>query len=234
MGASPLIADLHAGVPLIGPSLLNCDFGHLEREVRALQKAGAKILHLDVMDGHFVPNLSFGVPIVEAVRRATELPLDVHLMISKPGQYLEVFRRAGADLLTIHIEVVADPRELLREIRRLGAGAGLALNPPTPVSTIAPYLDEVDLVLTMSVMPGFGGQRFQPSALEKLRYLRDRVGRDVLLSVDGGINPETIGLCARAGAQLFVVGTALLGCHDYRERLAELRRSAQAYKDVQV
>ena len=222
MGVSPLLADLHAAVPLIGPSLLACDFGNLDREVRRLEEAGARILHLDVMDGHFVPNLSFGVPIVEAVRRVTDLALDVHLMISDPGRYIEPFREAGADLITIHIEAVPDPTFLLAQIRGLGAAAGLALNPPTPVQAVEEYLDQCDLVLTMSVMPGFGGQPFQPVALEKLRRLREKGGSDLLLSVDGGVNLDTIGLCAEAGAQLFVTGTALLGYEDYRKRLAEL------------
>jgi ribulose-phosphate 3-epimerase len=199
-----------------------------------LEEAGAKILHLDIMDGHFVPNLSFGVPIVAAVRRMTSLPLDVHLMISEPARYVEAFRHAGADLLTIHIEAVPEPRELLGEIHRLGAAAGLSLNPPTPITTLSPYLDDVDLVLVMSVMPGFGGQRFQPVALDKLRWLQERVRPEVLLSVDGGVNTETLGACARAGAKLFVTGTALLGHGDYTQRLAELRSLALAHNDVQV
>lgn len=233
MDASALLGELHAAVPLIGPSLLAADFGRLAEEVRRLEEAGAKVLHLDVMDGHFVPNLSFGVPVVEAVRRVTRLPLDVHLMISEPGRYLKAFRQAGADLMTIHIEAVPDPRALLREIRDLGAGAGLSLNPPTPIDAIAPFVDEVDLVLVMSVMPGFGGQKFQPVALEKLRWLREHVRPEVLLSVDGGVNTETIRACARAGAELFVTGTALLGWDNYPTRLAELRSLAQS-PNVQV
>lgn len=234
MDVAALLAKLNAAVPLIGPSLLAADFGHLAREVQALEAAGAQILHLDVMDGHFVPNLSFGVPVIQAVRRMTKLPLDVHLMISNPGSYLEVYRQAGADLLTIHIEAVPEPRELLREIRRLGAVPGLSMNPPTPVTTLAPYLDEVGLVLVMSVMPGFGGQKFQPVALDKLRWLRAHARPEVLLSVDGGVNSETIGPCARAGAGLCVTGTALLGSDDYQKRLAELRSLALSPNDVQV
>jgi ribulose-phosphate 3-epimerase len=212
---------------------LAADFGRLAEEVHRLEEAGAKILHLDVMDGHFVPNLSFGVPVVEAVRRVTQLPLDVHLMISEPGRYLKAFRQAGADLITIHIEAVPDPRDLLREIRSLGAGAGLSLNPPTPIDTIAPFVNEVDLVLVMSVMPGFGGQKFQAVALEKLHWLREHAPPEVLFSVDGGVNAETIGACARAGAELFVTGTALLGWDNYQTRLAELRSLAQT-PNVQV
>lgn len=221
MGRSLLLADLQAAVPLIGPSLLACDFGNLEREVRRLEEAGARLLHLDVMDGHFVPNLSFGIPVVEAVRRLTDLALDVHLMISNPHHFIEPFRQAGADLITIHVEAAPDPAELLGRIRRLGAGSGLALSPPTPVQAVEGYLPLCDLVLTMSVMPGFGGQEFDPLALDKLRWLRQRAAEPALLSVDGGVGPETIGACAEAGANLFVTGTALLGQEDYGERLSQ-------------
>ena len=232
MGTSPLLADLHASVPLIGPSLLACDFGNLEREVRRLEEAGARILHLDVMDGHFVPNLSFGIPVVEAVRRLTDLALDVHLMISNPGEFIEPFRRAGADLITIHAEVAPDPTELLERIHDLGAGAGIATNPPTPVQVIEGYLDQCDLVLSMSVMPGFGGQQFQAVALEKLRWLKERAKDEVLLSVDGGVSLDTIAACAEAGANLFVVGTALLGQEDYGERFAQFSSLVKSYYNV--
>ena len=232
MGTSSLLADLHASVPLVAPSLLACDFSNLQREVRRLEEAGARVLHLDVMDGHFVPNLSLGVPIVEAVRRVTDLVLDVHLMISNPGVFIEPFRRAGADLITIHIEVAPDPTELLGRIRGLGAGAGIVLNPPTPVQTVEQYLDRCDLVLTMSVMPGFGGQQFQTVALDKLRWLKERAPEGTLLSVDGGVNLDTIGPCAEAGANLFVTGTALLGQEDYGKRLAELRSLATTSYNV--
>ena len=232
MGTSPLLADLHASVPLVGPSLLACDFGNLEREVRRLEEAGARILHVDVMDGHFVPNLSFGIPVVEAVRRLTDLALDVHLMISNPGEFIEPFRRAGADLITIHAEVAPDPTELLERIHGLGAGAGIATNPPTPVQVIEGYLDQCDLVLSMSVMPGFGGQQFQAVALEKLRWLKERAKDEVLLSVDGGVNIDTIAACAEAGANLFVVGTALLGQEDYGERFAQFSSLVKNYYNV--
>jgi len=226
MDAASLLADLHAAVPLIGPSLLACDFASLGREVKSVEQAGARILHLDVMDGHFVPNLSIGVPIVKAVRRVTELPLDVHLMISEPARYVKPFREAGADLLTFHVEAVDDPVPLLREIRRLGALAGIAISPPTSVSAFEPCLEECDLVLVMAVMPGFGGQQLRPEGLDKLHWLSDRAVAGTLLSVDGGVNGETIAPCAAAGAQMFVVGTGLFGYPDYRERLAKLRRTA--------
>jgi ribulose-phosphate 3-epimerase len=234
MSPEQLLADLHAAAPLIGPSLLACDFADLGGEVRRLEEAGARILHLDVMDGHFVPNLSFGLPIVEAVRRVTDLPLDVHLMISEPGRYLRRFREAGADLLTIHVEAVPQPQPLLEEIRALGALAGLTLNPATPLGAMEDWLELCDLVLVMSVTPGFGGQEFEPVALAKLRRLRELVGPGVLLSVDGGIHRETIGPCAEAGADLFVTGSALFSQNDYGRFIDEMTGLARAYKGVRV
>ncbi len=234
MSMRELLADLRASTPLIGPSLLACDFANLESEIRRVEEAGAKILHLDIMDGHFVPNISFGLPVVEAVRRTTALPLDVHLMISDPARYAPLFRDAGADLITVHIETTDQPRELLEQIRATGAGAGITLNPPTPVAKIESCLGLCDLVLVMSVMPGFGGQEFDPAALDKLRRLRSLAGPELLLSVDGGINPETIGDCAAAGADLFVTGTALFAEDNYTDRIAQLTGLATSMKDVQA
>ena len=194
----------------------------MEREIRLLESGGAKILHLDIMDGHFVPNLSIGVPVVEAIRKITDLPLDVHLMLDNADRFLVPFRKAGADFLTVHIEVYPDPRPILDEIRSLGALPGLAINPPTPAEAIVPYLNECSLVLTMSVMPGFGGQEFDPAALGKIRLFRDRVGPDFLLSVDGGVNEETIASCAAAGANLFVAGTAVFQADDYGRQMQYL------------
>ena len=235
MSTSRILDDLHAAAPLVAPSLLACDFAELRRgDSPRRSRPGRKLLHLDIMDGHFVPNLSFGLPVVEAVRRSTELPLDVHLMISEPGRYVRRFREAGADLLTVHIEAVADPRPLLEEIRALGAGAGISLNPPTPVETLDGCLDLCDLVLVMSVMPGFGGQAFEPVALEKLRRLRASVGPDVLLSVDGGVNADTVGPCAEAGADLFVTGSALFSQDDYGRFIDEMTGLARSAKEVRV
>lgn len=228
MGVLIQLADLRAEGPLIVPSLLAADFANLEREIRELEGAGARMLHLDVMDGQFVPNLSLGLPVLEAVRRVTRLPLDVHLMISDPDPYIERFRRAGADLLSFHVEAVAEPIPLLEKIRRLGAGAGVAISPPTPVGRLDGCLDWCDFVLVMSVIPGFGGQDFRPEALQKLRWLRRSGPARLMLAVDGGVGPDTIGPCAEAGAQWFVVGTALLGQPDYRRRMAELATAAQA------
>lgn len=234
---------LRSRAPAVLPSLLMCDFGRLAEEVQRLEEAGVAALHLDVMDGHFVPNLSYGLPLVETFRRLTALPLDVHLMISNPGDYLQRYRDAGADILTIHVETAAQPqsapplpsdpavpcvlRPLLEEIRDLGAGAGLALNPPTPLSAVQGCLDACDLVLVMSVMPGFGGQKFNPAALEKLRKLR-ALAPELLLEVEGGVNAATIEACAAAGANLFVVGSALFATDDYTASAARLARLAGA------
>jgi ribulose-phosphate 3-epimerase len=234
MATSSLLAELQSAVPLIGPSLLAGDFANLEREVHCLEDAGARVLHLDIMDGHFVPNLSFGIPVVEAIRRVTRLPLDVHLMISNPERYIEPFREAGADLLTIHVEAVREPRPVLERIRGLGALAGLSLNPPTPVEALEGLVDACDLILVMSVMPGFGGQAFDASALDKLRWLRSKIGPDALLSIDGGIKAETIEACAGAGAQMFVVGTGLFHNPDYRRQLDLLTSLAKSSYSVQA
>jgi len=230
MFASPLVDRLLDSVPMVAPSLLACDFTRIEQEVRRLKEAGAEILHLDVMDGHFVPNISFGVPVVEAIRRVTDLPLDVHLMISNPAEYLKRFREAGADLLTIHIETVPEPEALLEEIHALGAGAGLCLNPPTPVAAVEPYLDQCQLVLVMSVMPGFGGQAFQPAVLSKVRRLRELAGDRLLISIDGGVNRETVGDCAAAGARLFVAGSALFSQEDYGRFISEMTLTAKNHQ----
>ncbi len=181
------------------------------------------------MDGHFVPNLSYGLPIIEAVRRVTELPIEAHLMISEPARYAEQFFTAGADAITFHIEAVDDPRPLLERLRFIGAWAGLALNPDTPLATILPYLDACDLVLVMSVTPGFGGQAFQDIALEKLRQLKTKVALEVLLEVDGGVNDKTIGDCSEAGAQLLVAGSAIFGHSDYGHRVSTLTGLAQTH-----
>jgi ribulose-phosphate 3-epimerase len=211
--------------------LLAADFRNLEREVARLEQAGATAIHVDVMDGYFVPNLSFGMPIVKALRQLTDLVLDVHLMIVDPGRYVEEFAALGADSLTIHVEATDDPRGVLEEIRALGAAPGISLNPDTPIESLADCLDLCDLVLVMSVEAGFGGQAFNPIALEKLKRLRERVKPEVLLEVDGGINETTIRLCAEAGADLFVAGTALLGQEDYDHAFRELSSAATLTKE---
>jgi ribulose-phosphate 3-epimerase len=222
-----LIESLRASAPAILPSLLLCDFGNLEREIRRLEEAGVPALHLDVMDGDFVPNFTYGMTIVAAIRKLTRLPLDVHLMISQPARYLRQFREAGADAITFHIEAAPQPRPLLEEIHRLGALAGIVLNPQTPVSAIADCLDLCDIVLAMSVQAGFGGQKFNPVALDKLREIR-ALAPHVLLEIDGGVNQDTVHLCAAAGAQLLVVGSALFSQPDYGAAVKKLRALAQS------
>jgi len=221
-------AELRAGAPLVVPSILNCDFAHLADEVRKLEEGGAQALHLDVMDGHFVPNLSFGLPIVETVRRLTDLPIETHLMISNPAEYVSRYRQAGADAITFHCEVVDDPRPLLDEVRGCGALAGLAFNVETPVSAIRPYVDACDLVLVMSVTPGFGGQAFETAALDKLRQLREIVADHVILEVDGGVNDETIADCVSAGSHFHVVGSGIMKHPPYGQALARLEELATA------
>jgi len=206
--------------------MLKCDFGNLRREVELLHDAGAHLLHLDVMDGHFVPNLSYGPMVISALRRLTNLPFDAHLMISDPERYLDDFLQAGCDGITIHAEAVPDPVPLLRRIRREGAFSGLAISPATPVEAIEAALPECDLVLVMSVEPGFGGQSFLPSALEKLRILRRLIRPETLLSVDGGIGPATIGQAAQAGANVFVAGSAVFDSSNYRDALETLAEQA--------
>ncbi len=210
------------------PSLLLCDFGHLAHEVRQLEEAGARSFHLDVMDGHFVPNITYGMPIVEAVRRETKLPIETHLMISNPEKYVEQFVESGADAVTFHVEASDDPRPILKRLRSLGAVAGLAVNPDTPLEAVEPFADDCDLVLVMSVHPGFGGQGFEEVALTKLQQLRDRFGDNLILEIDGGVNDKTIGRCAEAGAQLHVVGSAIFEHSDYAERITTLTSAAQS------
>jgi ribulose-phosphate 3-epimerase len=227
-GREELIARLRAVSPTIVPSLLLCDFANLQQEIERLEAAGVAALHFDVMDGHFVPNLTYGMTIVEAARRVTDLPFDVHLMIENPEEFIADFRAAGANIMTIHAEAVVDPRPVLEEIRSLGALAGLAINPPTPLADVEACLSYCDLILTMSVMPGFGGQEFDDAALAKLRELRGRDDVAALLEIDGGINAATVGKSAEAGAELLVAGSAIFRSDDYTAALRQMQDSAIA------
>ena len=228
MSRRPQLERLRDAAPAVLPSLLMCDFGNLEREVAQLEAAEVAGLHLDVMDGRFVPNLSYGMPIVEACRRLTDLPLDVHLMIEEPRHYLEAFVESGADIITIHIEATDDAARDLAQIRELGACGGLALNPDTPLSEITPHLELCDLVLVMSVNAGFGGQQFNPIALQKLKELKEQSRDDLILEIDGRVNSATIGSCAEAGAALLVVGSAIFRHPNYGTSVRDLETLAQA------
>lgn len=214
------------GTAHVAPSLLAADFTVLAGEIADVEKSGADLLHLDVMDGHFVPNLTFGPFIVDAIRRCTGLPLDTHLMLVHPDRYLEQFIAAGSDALTIHAESAADPAAALAEIRRLGARPGISLNPPTALDAVIPHLPAVDLVLVMTVMPGFGGQKFDPAGPGKIRELariRSAEGLEFLISVDGGINPGTGAACREAGADILVSGSWLFQASDRAAAIRTLR-----------
>jgi ribulose-phosphate 3-epimerase len=226
-----LSATLEADGPVVLPALLLCDFGHLAHEVGRLEEAGAAALHLDIMDGRFVPQLSYGPIVVEAVRKAARVPLEAHLMVEEQDRVAEDYARLGADIVTVHIEALDDPRRTLQAIASHGARAHLAISPATPVESVEPFLDACDGVLVMSVEPGYGGQKFMPQALEKLSWLaatRSRLHLSFRLGVDGGIATDTIGPAAAAGAELIVAGSAVIRSDDYARAIAELQSLARA------
>ena len=216
---------------VIAPSILACDFGRLSDEIQAVTDAGADWIHVDVMDGHFVPNITIGPRIVEAARDATQLPLDVHLMIEQPERYIESFVKSGATTVGVHAEACPHLHRTIAQIREAGARASVTINPGTPASAVEPVLGDVDQVLVMTVNPGFGGQRFIPGTLAKVETLRGWIqdrGLAVALEVDGGITEDTIGSAARAGANAFVAGTAIFGAPNYQEAIGALRQAASS------
>jgi len=218
----------------IAPSILSADFGRLAEEVRAAEEAGADWIHVDVMDGRFVPNITIGPLVVEAVRRVTKLPIDAHLMIVEPERYVDAFARAGADLVSVHAEVSPHLHRTLQVIRAAGAKPAVALNPSTPLSAVEWVLDDCEMVLLMTVNPGFGGQRYIEACTDKVRQLRERAvarGRTLDIEVDGGIKADTVSPVAAAGANVFVAGTAVFGATDYRAAISGIRRAASAARE---
>jgi ribulose-phosphate 3-epimerase len=214
----------------ISASILAADFGRLAEEVRAVEKAGTDWIHVDVMDGHFVPNLTIGPPVVEALKKVATLPLDVHLMIEHPERYIADFARAGASYLTVHQEVCPHLHAVIQEIRNHEVKPAVVINPGTPLSTVEPVLPDVDMILIMSVNPGFGGQKFIESACAKIaaaRRFREEHGLDFLIEVDGGVKTHNVASVAAAGADVFVVGTGIFEAKDYAQRIGELRTAIE-------
>ena len=215
----------------IAPSILSADFARLGEEIRRVEEAGADLIHFDVMDGHFVPNLSIGVPVMESVRKITRLPLDAHLMIAEPARYLQAFIDAGANSISVHAEVCDDLPMIASRIRELGARASIAINPETPADRVLAAAEHLDMILVMSVHPGFGGQGFIAASLEKLREVRrelERRGLKIDIQVDGGIKIDNIAAVAAAGANVFVSGSGIFGHEDYRAIIARMRERASA------
>lgn len=210
----------------IAPSILSADFSKLGDEIRAVEAAGADWIHVDVMDGHYVPNITMGPMVVEAVRRTTSLPVDVHLMIESPDRYIPAFASAGADYIAVHQEACPHLHRTLQLIRENGAKPGVALNPATPAETLKWVLPDIDLVVVMSVNPGFGGQTFIPASLEKIAEIKNVIrerGLSTLIQIDGGVNPDTISRISKAGVNIFVAGSAIFGTSDYADTISRLK-----------
>mgnify|MGYP004465484997 FL=1 len=191
---------------IVSPSILSADFANLERDIKRVEEAGAKWLHIDVMDGHFVPNITIGVPVVASIKKVTNLTLDVHLMIENPEKYIEPFAKAGADILTFHYEATNNADILIKKIKSLGVKAGMSIKPKTPADVVFPYLKDLDLLLVMTVEPGFGGQKFMRDCAEKISEIKPKAPKDLIIQVDGGINAETARICTEYGANSLVAG----------------------------
>ena len=214
----------------IAPSMLSCDFARFGEETARMENEGADLIHMDVMDAHFVPNLTFGAPIIKKMRSYSKLPFDVHLMISNPLKYVEDFAKAGADIITFHIESDSPVKETIEKIRSLGVKAALSVKPKTPVEEVFPYLDSLDMVLIMTVEPGFGGQSFMEDMMPKVKALREEItrrGLEIDIQVDGGISDKTIATAAKNGANVFVAGSALFGAPDSKAMMATLKKLAE-------
>lgn len=214
---------------LIAPSILSADFRHLERQIQEVTRAGADWLHLDIMDGHFVPNITFGPMVVKTIRSISKLPLDTHLMIEQPENYLEDFKNAGANRITVHVETCPHLHRTIHQIKELGLKAGVTLNPATPAATLAEILPFVDLVLVMTVNPGFGGQKFIPSMIDKIREVRgmiDQVNSRIFLEVDGGVSEKNAADLVRAGANVLVAGNSIFGSTNAAKSLKNIRKKA--------
>ncbi|MEY9976051.1 ribulose-phosphate 3-epimerase [Lysinibacillus sp. RC79] len=215
----------------IAPSILAANFAKLGEEVKAVEEAGAQLIHIDVMDGHFVPNISFGSIVLDAIRPLTDLPLDVHLMIENPDQYIEQFAKAGADYITVHVEACRHLHRTIQLIRSYGVKPGVVLNPHTPIESIQHILEDIDMVLFMTVNPGFGGQKFIHSVVPKIEALATIIKErnlDIAIEIDGGINAETIIPCAKAGATIFVAGSAIYSKEDRSAALQEILAAGEA------
>jgi ribulose-phosphate 3-epimerase len=220
------------GRKVIAPSLLACDFSRMGDQIDQVIAAGVEVLHVDVMDGHFVPNLSMGPPVAKSIRNYTAHPMDVHLMVTDPAYYIERFAEAGADSITFHIEAAANPKPLVERLHALGLGAGITLKPGTPAEAISAIIPAVDLVLVMTVEPGYGGQAFMPEMFDKIAAIRKLLRPHQRLEVDGGINNGTAGLCAKQGADTFVAGTDIFRSGDIAEAVKELKKAIGMQKAI--
>jgi ribulose-phosphate 3-epimerase len=226
------MAHEHKPVEVL-PSILSADFRNLQQEIQLAQQAGADRIHCDVMDGHFVPNITFGPLVIAAARKSTDLPLDVHLMISEPDRYVDAFCEAGANVLTVHAEICPDLERTIARIHEHGVRAGVCVNPDKPVSLFLPYLASIDQVLIMTVYAGFGGQKFIPETMEKVQAVRDRArlqGLDVDIQVDGGVTHETAPVCVRHGANVLVAGSYVFNAQDYAARIDAIRQAVSGVR----